>query len=172
VSKAGTSIYAYSDTYINWPHTNNDRIDVVPDKPEYKIGETANLIVKSPYQGEGVKALVTVERESIMKSWFVDVTSSAQPITVEVTEDLVPNFYVSVVIVKPREGETFDDNGKDTGAPAFKIGYAKIKVENAIKKLDMKITSDKAKYGPGEKVNLSLSVKDSEGNPVRSEVSV
>jgi uncharacterized protein YfaS (alpha-2-macroglobulin family) len=172
VSKAGTSIYAYSDTYINWPHTNNDRIDVIPDKPEYKIGETANLIVKSPYQGEGVKALVTVERESVLKSWFVDITSNAQPITVPITEDLVPNFYVSVVIVKPRQGESFDDNGKDTGAPAFKIGYAKIKVENAIKKIDMEITSDKAKYGPGEKVNLSVKVKDSKGNPVRSEVSI
>jgi len=172
MSKAGTTVYGYSDTYINWPHANNDRIDVIADKPEYKIGETANLIVKSPYQGEGVKALVTVERESVLKSWFVDIKSNAQPIAVSITEDLVPNFYVSVVIVKPRQGETFDDDGKDTGGPAFKIGYAKIKVENAIKNLDLEITSDKAKYGPGEKVNLSVKVKDSKGNPVKAEVSI
>ena len=60
--KAGTGLYAFSQTYINWPRANNDRIEVIADKPEYKVGDTAKLLIKSPYQGEGVKALITVER--------------------------------------------------------------------------------------------------------------
>ena len=100
-AKAGTSIYAWSDTYYNWPHTNDDRIDVLADKPEYKVGDTAKLLVKSPYQGKGVKALLTIERENVMSKQVIDVTSNAQSFDIPITEDFLPNAYVSVVIIKP-----------------------------------------------------------------------
>ncbi len=171
-AKAGWSIYAWGDTYFNWPRTNNDRMDVVADKPEYKVGDTAKLIVKSPFQGKGVKALVTVERENVITKKIVDVTSNALPIEVPITEDLIPTAYVSVVIIKPRIGETFNENGLDTGAPAFKVGYAKLVIDTSSKKLDIQISTDKEKYIPGEQVNVSLTVKDSKGNPVQAELSL
>ncbi len=171
-SKAGWSLYAWADTYFNWPRTNNDRIDIVADKPEYTVGDTAKLIVKSPYQGQGVKALVTVERENVMSKRIVDVTSNALPIEVPITEDLLPTAYVSVVIIKPRIGETFNENGLDTGAPAFKVGYAKLVIDTRTKKLDISLTTDKEKYVPGEKVNVSLSVRDASGKPVEAELSL
>lgn len=171
-AKAGWSVYAWGDTYFNWPRSNNDRVDIVLDKPEYKVGDTAKLIVKSPYQGTGVKALVTIERENVISKRIVDVTSNALPIEVEVTEDLIPTAYVSVVIIKPRIGETFNENGLDTGAPAFKVGYAKLIIDASSKKLDIKITTDKERYVPGEKVNVDLLVKDAQGKPVEAELSV
>ncbi len=171
-AKAGTSLYVYSRTYINWPHSNNDRVEVVADKPEYKVGDTAKLLVKSPYQGEGVKALVTVERENVMSKKLIDIESNAQPIEIPVTEDLIPNAYVSVVIIKARDGETFDENGNDTGMPKFKIGYAKLKVETSQKKLDIDLSTDRMKYGPGETVNVDIMTKDYLGNPVQAEISL
>ncbi len=168
-AKAGTSVYAWSSTYVNWPHENNDRVDVIADKPEYAVGDTAKLLVKSPFQGEGVKALVTVERENVMTKTVLDVTSNALPIEIPITEDLVPNAYVSVVIVKPRQGETFDDEGRDTGVPAFRVGYVQLRVETAKKKLDVSVTTDKSQYLPGEKVSATLTVKDSAGKPVQGE---
>lgn len=171
-SKAGWSLYAWGDTYVNWPHTNNDRIDVIADKPEYKVGDTAKLIVKSPYQGKGVKALVTIERENVISRKIVDVVSNAQAVEVQITDDLVPVAYISVIIIKPRIGETFNENGLDTGAPAFKMGYARLKVDTSTKKLDISITTDKEKYLPGEKVSVSLTVKDSKGKPVQADLSL
>ncbi|MFH0770557.1 MAG: Ig-like domain-containing protein [Candidatus Peregrinibacteria bacterium] len=169
---ASTSVYAWSNTYVNWPRKNNDRIDVLADQPEYKVGQTAKLLVKSPFQGAGVKALVTVEREQIISKKLIAIESSAQPIEIPITEELIPNAYVSVVIVKPRIGETFDENGLDTGAPAFRAGYAKLLVETAPKKLTVSIETDKEKYLPGEKVSATLTTRDSEGKPVRAELSL
>src|SRR3989339_578329 len=155
-SKAGTSVYAWSDTYVNWPRSNSDRIDVLPDKPEYSVGDTAKLLIKSPFQGKGVKALVTVERENILTKKVIDIESAAQSIEVPITADLLPTAYVSVVIVKPRIGETFDENGLDTGVPAFKIGYARLNIETTSKALSIAVTTDKEQYLPGEQVVVSL----------------
>ncbi len=171
-SKAGTSVYAWSSTYVNWAHDNNDRIDVVADKPEYKVGDTAKLLVKSPFQGKGVKALVTVERENIITKQVLDVTSNAMPIEVPITSELMPNAYVSVVIVKPRVGETFNEFGLDTGMPAFKVGYVSLRVETAPKELKISMKTDKDRYGPREKVTVTIKTTDAAGKPVPAEASL
>ncbi|MFA6458507.1 MAG: Ig-like domain-containing protein [Patescibacteria group bacterium] len=171
-AKASTSIYAWSDTYVNWPHENNDRIDVIADKPEYAVGDTAKLLVKSPYQGANVKALITVERENIIRKEVVTITSNAQSIEIPITKDLIPNAFVSVVIIKPRAGETFNENGLDTGAPAFKIGYAKLLVETKPKELQLTLKTDKQKYGPGETVRVTLQATDAAGKPIETELSL
>lgn len=171
-AKAATSVYAWSSTYVNWARSNNDRIDVIADKPEYAVGDTAVLLVKSPYQGKGVKALVTVERENILSKKVIDIVSNAQPVEIPITEDLLPNAYVSVVVVKPRIGETFDENGLDTGAPAFKIGYTRLSVDVSGKALHVDVTTDKPTYGPGETVNVTIKTKDAQGKPTVAEVSL
>lgn len=171
-AKAGTSLYAWSSTYVNWPHQNNNRIDVIADKAEYNVGDTATLLIKSPFQGANVKALVTVEREQVISRQVIPIESSAQTITVPITEDLLPTAYVSVIIVKPRIGETFDDNGLDTGAPAFRIGYAKLPIATSRKRLTVAVRTDKEKYLPGEKVTVTLTAQDWQGKPARAELSL
>ncbi len=171
-AESSTSIYAWSSAYVNWPHNNTDRMDVLTDKPEYTVGDTAKLLFKSPFQGEGVQALVTVERENILTRKVIPVRSNAQSIEIPITENLIPNAYVSVVVIKPRQGETFDDNGLDTGAPAFKIGYAQLKIETARKELSLEIATDKERYLPGEQVKATITVKDYLGKPARTELSL
>ncbi|MBI5412284.1 Ig-like domain-containing protein [Candidatus Peregrinibacteria bacterium] len=170
--KSSSEFYGYSDTYINWPHSNNDKIDVVADRPTYKVGDTATLLVKSPWQGKGVHALVTVERENIMTQEMIDIVSNAQPIKIPITEAMTPNAYVSVIVIKPRDGDTFDEKGNDTGMPAFKMGYALLTVDTYRKKLDIELKTDKAKYLPGETVRVQAKVTDFEGKPAKTELSL
>ncbi len=171
-AKTGTDVYAWSSTYVNWPHANNDRLDIVTDKPNYTVGDTAKLLVKSPFQGKGVKALVTVEMQNIITKKVMDVTSNALPIEIPITKDLIPNAYVSVLIIKNRIGETFDENGLDTGAPAFRLGYTKLSVDTSSKQIDVSVTTDKPKYAPGEKVTVQIKTLGADGKPVSAEVSV
>jgi len=169
---ADTSIYSWSDAYVNFAQPNSDKIEIIADKKEYKVGDTATLIVKSPYQGQGVKMLFTLERESILERNVIDLSSNAQPIKFKITEDMVPNIYTSALIIKPRQGETFDENGLDTGAPAFKMGYLKLDVETASKVLGVTIQTNAKKYKPREEVSTTITVVDAEGDPVQAEVSL
>lgn len=169
---AETSIYAWSDAFVYWPQGSTERIDIAADKPEYKPGEKATILVKSPFQGKGVKALVTVERERVRKTQVIDITSAAQPIEVEITEDMIPNAFVSVVITKPRQGESFDKENIDTGVPAFRIGYTQLLVNSAAKKINIEILPSAKRTKPGDKLSITIRTKDAAGKPIAAEVSL
>lgn len=169
---ADTSLYAWSTSYVNFAQPNSDKIEIIADKKEYAVGDTATLMVKSPYQGNGVKMLFTLERENIIEQKVVDLSANAQPIKFEITENMIPNIYASAVIIKPRQGQTFDENGADTGAPAFKIGYTELSVETANKDLNVQIKTNKSQYKPGEEVKATIIITDAGGNPVRADVSL
>lgn len=171
-ASASTSIYAWSDAFVHWPSSNNDKVDVIADKKSYVVGDTATLLVKSPYQGPGVKALVTIEREGILQKHVLDVPSTSLTISVPITDDFVPDAYVSVIIIKPRQGEAYDDENKDTGLPAFKIGYARLQVDASGRRLGIRIAPDKQRYLPGETVEVILTTTNAKGTPVSADVSL
>ena len=52
----------------DWNYRNPYAIDLVADKDSYEPGQTATLLVKTPIAGD---ALVTVERERVMRSFIV-----------------------------------------------------------------------------------------------------
>jgi len=63
--------------YISWRRENNDRINLIANKVTYTPGETAEILIPSPYQGAHV-ALVTVERGGILKHDVIQMTSNSQ----------------------------------------------------------------------------------------------
>ncbi len=63
--------------YVPWRQDNNDRIKLVADKAEYKVGETAEILVPSPYQGK-VKALLTTERGRILSDKVIELAGNSQ----------------------------------------------------------------------------------------------
>ncbi|MEL7145443.1 MAG: alpha-2-macroglobulin family protein, partial [Bacteroidota bacterium] len=102
-SYVSNSFYAYG-----WGSTSNSSFEVNPegqidielDKDSYEIGETANVILKSPFSG---KVLVTLEADKIIKSFYVDADNRATSFKVDIEEDFVPNIYLTATLFKPHE---------------------------------------------------------------------
>ena len=102
-SYVGRNFYAYG-----WGATNNSSFEVNPegeidiqfDKDSYNVGETANVILKSPFSG---KVLVTLETDKILKSFYVDAENRAASFTVDIEEAYVPNIYLTATLFKPHE---------------------------------------------------------------------
>ncbi len=153
--------YVTTGDDVTWKQDNNNRIELKLDKNSYNVGDVAHVLVKTPYKN--VKALVTYERAEIMQHRIVDVTSNAQVVDVPITEKMVPNFYVSVLVFKP---------GNADSLPDFKLGYIDVPVDTATKKLNIEIAPDKQLYAPGSSVKLTLTTKDSSGKVVPAEVSI
>lgn len=97
--KAKASMYVSSNDYIGWGSQNHDRIDLVLDKKSYKIGETAEILVKSPFE-KSVKALLTIERQKIMESKIITLNGNSEIIRLPITEDMLPNVFVSLLLFK------------------------------------------------------------------------
>lgn len=173
--KASTTVYVSSGEFINWGRENNDQIELVPDKQEYKPGDTAHILVKSPYQN--VWALVTQERQNVLHKEVIKIESNSQTIDVPITEKFLPNVFVSVLLVKGgsngaglAEPPTGGNDERDVAA--FKMGYTTLHVDTSSRRLNIEVTPDWPKYGPGDEVTLKIKTSDVTGKATKAEVSI
>ena len=169
ISESG--YYATGSDYVAWARSDDDTIQLVADKKNYKPGDTASILIKSPY--EKTRALVTLERDHILERRVVELTGTASTIKVPLTSRHLPNVFVSVILLQGRNPkQEFGPDGQDLSKPAFKLGYVNLKVAPEEKRLTVKIKTDKEKYQPGEEVVADFQVTDAAGSPVESELTV
>ena len=162
-SVAATSVYVSSDNeFVAWRVNNNDRIDLKADKQTYQVGETAKILVPTPYQGGNV-ALLTVERGNFLERKTIVLNTNSDVLEIPITESMAPNAFVSVLMVSQPTAEV---------APSFKLGYASFKVDPKAFALNVSITPDKAQYQPRDTATYDISVTDASGAPVQAELSV
>jgi uncharacterized protein YfaS (alpha-2-macroglobulin family) len=167
---ASMRFYAFGAGVAGWQRYDHDRIDVIADKKVYAPGETARLLVKNPL-GK-CWALVTVERDGVMRHSLQQLQSAAAMIPVKILPADAPNIFVSVVLVRGRISNKKGQGGVDLGKPAFKVGYAKMKVRSGHHKLKVSVKTDKTEYRPAKQVKVDLMVTDNKGKPVKAEMAV
>lgn len=143
-----------------WPETGADRVMLLADKPQYRVGDTATLLIPMPTNG--MKALVSVERAGILDQQTVTLTGDNNLLQIPIRESFVPNAYVHVVLLNPgRQG------------PAWaKVGLAELQVEPDRKRLQISVTPDRASYAPKDKVTLTIRTNDHAGRGVPADVIV
>jgi uncharacterized protein YfaS (alpha-2-macroglobulin family) len=172
---ASTTVYVTSEDFVNWGRENNDKIELVPDKNEYKPGETAKILIKSPYTD--VWALVTQERKSVLDKKVIKLKSNSDTIEVPITEKSIPNVFVSVLLVKGDAtaaglAEPPLNSQDERDVAAFKLGYTTLQVNTSSKQLGIKVQTDKPQYHPGDEVAIKVNTTDASGKPVPAEVSI
>lgn len=165
-----SSFYAHGTGYVPWGRSDDDSIELVADKPKYSPGDTAKILIKSPF--EEATALVTYERDLILHSYTTKLTGSAPVIEVPLTEDHLPNLYVSVMLFRGRIQPEAGSEDQDVGKPSFKIGYLDLPVAPDSQRLKVELTTDAERYGPKDEVVTKLKVTDSKGQPVEAELSL
>jgi uncharacterized protein YfaS (alpha-2-macroglobulin family) len=148
--------YATGPGFVSWQRNDTDRIELVADKAKYDVGETAKVLIKSPYPE--ANALLTVEREGVLSRRVLALKGSVTTVDVPITEDAVPNIYVGVVLMRPRVAQGGIETGDDPGRPNARIGLVKLDVEKKTKRLAVKVTTDKPQYQPGQEVTVSLDI--------------
>ncbi len=161
-----TYFNAYGTDEFPWLYEDGLRVKLVAEKKSYKPGETARVLVLSPIEGT---ALVTVEREKILRSFFVPLKADNPVIEIPLTADDAPNAYVSVLIIKGAK-----DSARDHKEPQLRLGYCELTVENLRDTLAVNLTTDShASYRPGDDVTLTGSVALADGSPAaNAEVTV
>lgn len=167
------SFYALGAGYTAWARYDHNRIDLVPERETYKPGETARLMIQSPW--EKATALLTVEREGIRSHTQFALTSTQQTVTVPITAADIPNLYVSVLLVKGRtkvDGPPGAEDSSDPGKPSFRLGYARLTVDDASKRLSVSVKANKEEFRPAGTAKVDLLVKDARGVPASSEVTL
>lgn len=152
-----------SRSYVNWRQENNNRIELIADKRDYAPGDTAEILIPSPFQ-EPVQALVTVERGSIFSSEVITLETNSTVYTLPILPEHAPNIYVSVTIV----AGVSDTNP----VAAFRYGLVELPVSNEQQALTVTLTPDRDTVGPRDEVTYTVEARDYAGNPVQAEFSL
>jgi alpha-2-macroglobulin len=175
-----TSFYVLGSGYTAWQRFDHNRIELVPERQTYKPGETARIMIQSPW--EQATALVTTEREGIRSHRQFPLTSTQQSISIPIGENDIPNVFVSVLLVKGRTvaAASATDvasakpgaDASDPGKPSFRLGYVELKVEDASKRLSVTVAANREEYRPASAANVRVDVKDQQGRGTASEVTL
>ena len=151
----------YFDVYgtdeYPWLYEDGLRVKLVAEKKSYKPGETARVLVLSPIEGT---ALVTVEREKVLRSFLVPLKSDKPVIEIPLTEADAPNAFISILIIKGAK-----ESAREHKEPQLRLGYCELIVENLRDKLAVNIDTGTASHRPGDEVILTGSVALADGQP-------
>ncbi len=155
-----------------WAPTDSDRIDLLPEKTRYEPGETAKIVVRSPFPVSTV--LVTIEREGVLESFVREVKRDQAFVEVPIMGHYAPNVFVSALALRGRVGDVKPTALIDLGRPAIKLGITEIKVGWKAHELKVNLKGDKAKYKTREIANVRIQVVAANGLklPADSEVAV
>lgn len=135
---------------------NDDRIDVLPEKKEYRVGDAMKLQVRMPFPE--ATALVSIERDGILETRVQPLTSANPVITLPVKAEHAPNVFVSVFLVRGRNAAVAPTALVDLGKPAFKLGITEVRVGWEGVRLGVQVSTDKTRYQPREQAAVSVQV--------------
>jgi alpha-2-macroglobulin len=184
LSLTGTDPHGNEMTMDSWVYVVNLRdewfvrtevkIRITPDKAEYKPYETATFLIESEFSGP---AEITFERGSIIHSMPIVLTAPLTTIQTEIIPEFAPNVYVTVNAWQPSPATStgpYDSDYYGSNRPDshLRMAQAQIQVVDPSKILNVNITTDQETYAPGQAMEATIQVSDSNGKPVRAEVSL
>jgi uncharacterized protein YfaS (alpha-2-macroglobulin family) len=147
--------YSTGSANVLWRRWDENRIELVPDRPLYSPGDKARLLVKSPL--ERGRYLLTVEREGLEEERVVELQGSTDVVEVEIREAHVPVIYVSLSAVSGRTAPPPDSPDlPDLGKPRGCFGLQALAVDPAPRRIELELKPGAASYRPGEEAELTI----------------
>ncbi|HTF99012.1 MAG TPA: MG2 domain-containing protein [Nitrospirota bacterium] len=142
--------------------SDNDRIDLLPEKKRYEPGETAKFQVRMPFREAA--ALVTVEREGVIESFTTKLSGKAPVVEIPVKGTYAPNVFVSVLCLRGRVGDSKPTAMVDLAKPAYKLGIAEINVGWRAHELRVIVLPERQVYKIRDKANVQIKVRTRDRN--------
>jgi uncharacterized protein YfaS (alpha-2-macroglobulin family) len=167
VAVSHTSVYVPGHERMWFEGRDDDRIDVLAEKSEYQVGETARFQVRMPFSE--ATALVTVEREGVIAASVIRLSGNNPVVTLPV-RDYAPNAFVSVLAVRGRVAGVAPTAMLDLGKPAFRLGIAGIKVGWQGHRLAVSVAPDRPVYHVREVAHVKVAARAPDGKPAAGAV--
>ena len=158
--------WTVGEGWVPWNDESQFRMDVVPDRTRYSVGDTATVLFASPFTG--AEAWVTLEREGLIEQRRLTVTSGTTTLRFPITEAHAPNVFVSIVVARGRSERPgpLDDPGR----PTIRVGYAELRVTPESTRLTVEVMPQAKEYRPGDSARVRVRVRG--GGGARSEVTL
>jgi uncharacterized protein YfaS (alpha-2-macroglobulin family) len=165
-SRSEARVWVMGEKVPEGPSVPQGKVELVPDRQEYRGGETARLLVMAPFApAEGV---LTVRRNGIEQIRRVSLPERSGVLEVGLLERYVPNVTVRLDLVgaELRENEAGIPDATLPRRPAFASGSTLLRIPPRSRALAIDIEPKKQKLNPGAKTRIELAVHDAGDRPV------
>jgi alpha-2-macroglobulin len=139
------------------------RLEIVADRDRYRPGQTAELVVRNPFPE--ATAILTVEQGGILHHETRTVKGSVSRFSVPLGPEHAPHAFATITLL-PRAA--FGAAGEERGGPReglggdarfdWKLGAIRLPVQLDDNRLDVEVASDRARYEPGQPVEVVVDV--------------
>jgi uncharacterized protein YfaS (alpha-2-macroglobulin family) len=155
---------ATSDTllYIAGTYVNGEsQLRVIPEKTVYHMGETARVMIVTPFTGGYV--YLTRERGWVIDYEYATLTGNTLVRDYLVDDTAVPNVYIGAVAFAPTSY---------SGGRMYAVGYGEIVTDLNDKKWKIDILPNKQTYSNREVAQVDMNFTDRSGKPLEGEIAV
>ena len=162
--------YALGPGVSSWMTSTGNQIELTPERETWKPGETARILIHSPWPH--ATALVTVEREGIRSHRSFTVTLHAG---CGGGADHRGRCAERLRFGPAGQGS---DHRRPRGrryrrrTASYRIGYTELTVDDSSKRLRVDVAADREEYRPRQPVSVSVAVAAPGGKPARAEVTL
>jgi uncharacterized protein YfaS (alpha-2-macroglobulin family) len=164
-------LYAGGDEPVTWAKPGSDVFTVMPDKNSYAPGETAHLVLESPYQQAHGLAIIE-DPDGNRYQWFV-VKNGAATFDLPIQKHFVPKIPVHFVLMRGRVPGIQPSIGTrlDLGKPATVASTSWLTVEPVEHQVNV-VLDNPAKARPGQTISVKLSLTDRAKKPASGEATL
>ncbi len=137
--------YGWGNTdYTSFEVNNEGNVEIKADKKSYNVGENVNVLFTTPFEG---RMLVTLERDNVIKYYYLDTKNKSATLNFKAGEDHLPNVYITATLFRPMQG--------DDMPLTVAHGYKSVKVENKSYSMPVTITAvEKSRSKTMQKISV------------------
>lgn len=172
MQKVFADCFVTGDTPTTWKKTEAHVFETTLDKSSYSPGDTATLLLKSPFQN--AKALVIVEKPMTNDYHWIDVANGQGLFSLPVSKDLIPRLPVHTLLIRGRISGGDPDQVRfreDKRKPVAMANTSWIYVEPDENKAVITLDHP-SKTEPGKEVPITINMTDVRGKPLDGVVSL
>ncbi|KIG17599.1 conserved hypothetical protein-putative secreted protein [Enhygromyxa salina] len=168
-NRAVLELYVHGDDAVVWDDEDK-RVDLVADKASYEPGDTAKLLVRSPF--DEASGFLVIEREGLAQTHQLHVRGGVAVVEVAITPEMVAGVTASAVLSKPRTRVAGAPEDQDLGAPAAASGQVQLMVSKDSKTVVVEVEPEFDRVEPGTKLRVDLHTHAVDGESIPAAVAL
>ncbi len=164
---SSTNLWVIDADFAAWrtdPHQRT--MDLQADQTTYQAGDTAKILVQSPFAG-AVKAWLIIERGNLIEQRIITLDGGSTVLDLPMKAEYAPNVFASVVAIKP---VTRDD--EENPYADIRLGIIELPVAPDQFDLQVELTPKELFFEPGETAVYDVLVTDKQGSPASADFSL
>ena len=143
-----------------------EEVTLIPDKETYQPGETARILVQSPFNP--AEGLMTVSRSGFIYTERFTIEDGSTTLEIPIKDAYIPNLNVQVDLVgsAPRTDDQGEPLENVPDRPAFARGDLNLSIPPLERTMTLILEPHVTALEPGGSTTLGVALKDADGYPV------